>query len=68
MVNSGGEPWWEAELHRMQGELLARSAPGESAAAERALRRAVDVAEAQGARALQARAEESLERYASAIA
>src|SRR5262249_10217639 len=52
-----GERFFEAELHRLQGELLG---PGE--AAEACFRRGVDVARRQGARSLELRAVLSLAR------
>jgi predicted ATPase len=55
-----GERFYEAELHRLRGELLLRAAgPGE---AEPCFRRALAVAGGQGARPLQLRAAMSLSR------
>jgi predicted ATPase len=68
-----GERFWEAELHRLQGEVLA-SAPadagsagpaGTPASAEGCFREAVEVARRQSARALEQRARRSLERLRS---
>lgn len=56
-VGETGERAWEAELHRLGGELLAGRDP---ARAERSLRQAVAVAHEQGARSLELRAAMSL--------
>jgi predicted ATPase len=50
-----GERWYEPELSRRQGDLLA-TIPGRGAEAERAYMRALDVARYQGALALELRA------------
>ena len=57
-TSNGAQPW-SAEVHRLRGAFLhALGAPRAEVEAE--LRRATDVAEAQGARALAARARETL--------
>ncbi|MGB5736770.1 MAG: hypothetical protein WBM40_20255 [Thiohalocapsa sp.] len=62
MVARNGEHHWEAELFRLNGDLLLAQARPDVAAAERAYRRAVDLARAQGARSLELRAALSLAR------
>jgi len=68
IVDETGERSYEAELHRLRGELLGRRAeregasPADRAEAEACLRRAVDVARRQGARSLELRALLSLVR------
>ena len=54
------ERYWEAEIHRLRGELLL--AGGEPRGAEDSYRRALDVARGQGAHALELRAAISLAR------
>jgi DNA-binding SARP family transcriptional activator len=62
-----GEHFYDAELHRLRGELLVELDPDRTAEAEASLREAVVVAEAQGARLAARRARESLERLAARI-
>ena len=69
IVRHTGERWWEAELYRLQGELLlgARgqgSAVGveQASAAEACFRQALDVARRQQAKSLELRAAMSLAR------
>lgn len=59
-VGGGGSCWFAAELHRFRGEALV--ATGRLDAATTAMHRAVDVARAQGATALERRAVASLAR------
>lgn len=72
MVEETGDRSYEAELHRLRGELLGQSAAREGAKgqsaeeAEASLRRAVDVAARQGARPLELRALVSLVRSEAA--
>ena len=56
------ERWWEAEVYRLQGELLWRHAMVPLSEVESLLRRAVDTARRQGARSLELRATTSLAR------
>jgi predicted ATPase len=60
LVESTGELRFEAELHRLEGELLLQK--NESDAAERCFRRAIGVARQQGARWWELRAQVSLAR------
>jgi class 3 adenylate cyclase/predicted ATPase len=58
-----GEGFWEAELHRLRGELLLEtSTSSRFIAAEESFRKAVAVADARGAKALELRAATSLGR------
>jgi class 3 adenylate cyclase/predicted ATPase len=62
VVERTGERWWEAELHRLHGELsLARAGANEDAA-EAAFRRALGIAREQSARSLELRAALSIGR------
>jgi predicted ATPase len=49
-VDKTGERWWEAELHRLKGELLCRHPTGQEAQAETCFQQALAVARGQGAR------------------
>jgi predicted ATPase len=69
IVESQGQRWWEAELYRLQGELLLqqvgaglKSAPTETEEAETCFRQALDVASHQEAKSLELRAAMSLAR------
>ena len=66
-VEKSGERWWEAELHRLQGELLlaAASDGARGDQAEACFRRALEVAGRQGATSLELRAALSLSRLGS---
>jgi len=61
MADAAGERFYSAELHRLRGELLARSDSRKEA--EASFRAAIAVARQQGARALERRANESLRRW-----
>ena len=67
-VESIGERYWEAELHRLEGEVLLAAADDEDrdrdrgARAEACFRRALEVAGRQGATSLELRAALSLTR------
>jgi tetratricopeptide (TPR) repeat protein len=54
-----GDTWWDAELHRMRGELLCRSS-GRGEEARAALERAASIAHAQKATVLEQRARQSI--------
>jgi predicted ATPase len=61
-VHNTGERWWEAELHRLKGELLLRhDIPNEHQAAAR-FQQALAVARRQEAKSLELRAAVSLSR------
>ena len=67
LVEQTGERWWQAELYRLQGELLLQQAsPGQPrpvlAEAEACLQQALSTARHQQARALELRAAMSLSR------
>jgi predicted ATPase len=64
-VERTGERFWEAELHRLRGELLYRRSGGAAEAAAE-LERALHVATGQGAASLAERAVESLARLEEA--
>jgi predicted ATPase len=57
-----GVPYWDAELQRRKGELLLAASGAGPAAAEACFRRAIDIAQGQGARSLELRAATSLAR------
>jgi predicted ATPase len=60
-VHNTGERWWEAELHRLQGELLLRRAsPTEEG--EACFRQALEMARQQQEKSLELRAATSLSR------
>jgi len=62
-AESSGERWWEAELHRLRGELVLREGTRQAVqTAEANFRRGLDVARRQQARSLELRAAVSLSR------
>ena len=61
-AEESGERWWEADLHRLEGELLLIRASDNQAEAEACFRRALEVAQAQSAKAFELRASTSLAR------
>lgn len=61
-VQTHGERIFEAELHRLNGELLLSGAVADPAGAEACFRRALEVARAQDVRAWELRAAVSLAR------
>jgi DNA-binding winged helix-turn-helix (wHTH) protein/predicted ATPase len=61
-VQATGECWWEAELHRLTGELVLRQVPPDVKRAEIAFHRALTITRRQQARALELRAAMSLSR------
>jgi predicted ATPase/class 3 adenylate cyclase len=65
-VQQTNERYWEAEIHRLRGQLLLAAsdpaAPAVVRSAEESYRRALDVAHRQGARSLELRAAVSLSR------
>jgi TOMM system kinase/cyclase fusion protein len=62
LVEKSGERWWQAELYRLQGELLLQRARPDVSEAEAALQHALDVARRQQARSLELRITMSLSR------
>lgn len=62
LVNTHEERWWEAEIQRARGEMLADHG-GDDQVVEEAIRRALDTARGQGALALELRAAMSLARF-----
>jgi predicted ATPase len=62
VVKETGERYVEAEIHRLQGNLLLAKARNGSATAERCYLKALEVARAQQARALELRAASDLAR------
>ena len=62
IVESTGERYLEAELHRLQGEMLLERAPNDHGPAEAAFQKALSVARAQAAKSLELRAATSLAR------
>ncbi len=61
-VTKTGERWYEAELHRLRGELLRRSASVDTSEVEACFRKAVEVAQEQDAKWWELRAAGSLAR------
>jgi predicted ATPase len=61
-VKRTGERWFEAELHRIESEAVLRAPKGDPAEAETCLRRALAVAQEQGAKLWELRAATSLAR------
>ena len=59
-TEQSGQSWFNAELHRTRGEFLLQRHPVDIAAAETALKRAIEVARSQQARAFELRASLSL--------
>jgi class 3 adenylate cyclase/predicted ATPase len=59
---ASGERWFEAELHRIKGDVLLRAPEVDPAEAETCLRKAIEVAQRQGARLWELRAATSLAR------
>ena len=59
-IQQTGERWFEAEMHRVRGEILLKSEPADTAASEKALRTAIRIAEQQKARGYKLRGALSL--------
>jgi predicted ATPase len=67
LADETGEHWFDAELHRIRGEILIKQNPADPALAEAALLAAIAVAQQQRARPFELRAALSLARlYKSA--
>jgi hypothetical protein len=58
-----GQKWFDAELHRVRGELLLQHSPGAAGAIEASFVRAIEVARSQQTRAFELRAALSLARF-----
>ncbi len=54
--------WWEAELHRVKGELLLVGTPDDSGNAEGCFKQAIEIAQLQNVKLLELRAAVSLAR------
>ena len=61
-VDTTEERWWEAELHRLKGELLLALSTNKEAEAEACFNQALDIARCQQAKSLELRAVMSLSR------
>jgi class 3 adenylate cyclase/predicted ATPase len=59
VLDQTGERWWESEIHRLRGDLLAAQ-NGDAAEAERHFEKAVEIAHSNDARSLELRAATSL--------
>jgi predicted ATPase len=62
LVPRSGDRYWEAELHRLKGEMLLIQAMPDRAQAETCFRQALDIARRQEAKSLELRAAMSLSR------
>ena len=62
LVEQSGECFWEAEIHRVRGELLLMRNSSDIAEAQSCFERAIEVARGQGAKSFQLRAATSLAR------
>jgi predicted ATPase len=62
LADATGECFYDAELHRLRGELLARPPHVDLRKAEVSFRAAIDLARQQGAKALERKAQASLAR------
>ncbi len=62
MADGSGMRYWEAEVHRLKGELLLASPDGRRSEAESCFHKAIEVARGQSARSLELRAATSLAR------
>jgi predicted ATPase len=62
-IRKTGECWWEAELHRLRGEVLLSDRAGTRAEAEACFQNAIEVARVQQAKSLELRAAVSLGRF-----
>jgi predicted ATPase len=62
LVDTTGERWYEAELHRLKGELLLQQAIPDASQAETCFQQALDIVRRQQAKSLELRAATSLAR------
>ena len=65
LAEARGERYYDAELHRLHGELLARSPSGRKQQAEASFRVSIEIAKEQGARTLERKANDSLRRWSA---
>ena len=65
LAEARGERYYDAELHRLHGELLARSPSGRKQQAEASFRVAIEIAKEQGAGTLERKANDSLRRWSA---
>jgi len=63
LVETNGERWWHAELHRLRGELLLARNGNDQAQACSCFERALDISRQQEAKSLELRAAASLARF-----
>jgi predicted ATPase len=63
LAEAHGERYYDAELHRLRGELLARPPHGQKVKAAASFRAAIKIAKLQGAGTLERKATESLGRW-----
>jgi predicted ATPase len=61
-VHKNAERWWEAELHRLKGEVLLKQADADEQEAEASFRQALDIARLQEAKSLELRVAMSVSR------
>jgi predicted ATPase len=54
--------WWEAELHRVKGELILMGTPNDPGSAVDCFKQAIEIAQLQGAKSLELRAAVNLAR------
>jgi class 3 adenylate cyclase/predicted ATPase len=62
VVQEKGERWWEAEIHRLKGELLLKQDDPNTVEAQICFERAIEIAHRQSAKSLELRATTSLAR------
>ena len=62
LVQEKGERWWEAEIHRLKGELLLLQDDPNTVEAQICFERAIEIAHRQSAKSLELRATTSLAR------
>ncbi|MDH3599930.1 MAG: hypothetical protein OEU26_09875 [Candidatus Tectomicrobia bacterium] len=60
VIERRGERWYEAELHRLKGELLLQQSPDNASEAVSCFQQAVTIAQNQSAKSLELRASTSL--------
>jgi predicted ATPase len=62
VLNSNGERFWEAELYRLEGELLLQQSPDNAPESESCFQQAISIAQNQSAKSWELRAATSLAR------